>query len=127
MRAGYRGPRPFTMLSALEEAMDEALSATYVATFQRDGFVHVKDLVPVDEIRAFGEAVDEAVAARKVNDARKLEEKSAYEQSFIQCQNLWEDRPQVRALTFHSAITGMAARLIGAKRLRLWHDQALYK
>jgi ectoine hydroxylase-related dioxygenase (phytanoyl-CoA dioxygenase family) len=83
--------------------------------------------VPVSEITALGKEVDKAVAARKVNDARKLEEKSPYEQSFIQCQNLWEDWPSVRALTFHPAITQMAARLIGAKRLRLWHDQALYK
>lgn len=107
--------------------MDESLIASYVESFERDGFVHVRNLVPADEIAQFGGAVDEAVAARKVNETRALSEKSAYEQSFIQCQNLWEDRPSVRALTFHPAIAGMAARLIGAKRLRLWHDQALYK
>ena len=107
--------------------MDETLIVAHVALFERDGFVHVKNLVPREKIAAFGESVDKAVAARKVNDVRSLEEKSAYEQSFIQCQNLWEDWPSVRALTFHPAIAGMAARLIGAKRLRLWHDQALYK
>src|SRR5579864_1650769 len=107
--------------------MDESLIASYIASFGRDGFVHVKNLVPADEIAGFAYAVDEAVAARKVNDVRMLSEKSPYEQSFIQCQNLWEDWPSVRALTFHPAIAGMAARLIGARRLRLWHDQALYK
>ncbi len=107
--------------------MDETLIAACVASFQRDGFVRVKDLVSADEIAAFGEEIDKAVAARKVKDVRRLDEKSAYEQSFIQCQNLWEDWPSIRALTFHPAITGMAARLIGAKQLRLWHDQALYK
>src|SRR5262245_15596660 len=106
-----------------ERAMDETLVAAYVASFRKDGFVHVKNLVSSDEIAMFGKEVDTAVAARKVNDARRLEEKSAYEQSFIQCQNLWEDWPSVRALSFHPAIAGMAARLIGAERLRLWHDQ----
>lgn len=107
--------------------MDEGLVAGYAASFERDGFVRVKNLVSADEIAKFGKAVDEAVAARKINDARALSEKTAYEQSFIQCQNLWEDWPAVRALTFHPAITEMAAHLIGANRLRLWHDQALYK
>jgi len=107
--------------------MDDALIEGYVASFARDGFVHVKDLVPRAEIASFCKSVDEAVAARKVNDTRKLEEKTLYEQSFIQCQNLWEDWPSVRALSFHPAVTSMAARLIGAVRLRLWHDQALYK
>src|SRR5260370_36663774 len=107
--------------------MEEDVIADYVASFERDGFVHVKGLLPLARIAAFGEAVNQAVAARKVNDGRTLEEKSPYEQSFIQCQNLWEDWRSVRALTFDPSITGMAAPLIGAKRLRLWPRQARYK
>jgi ectoine hydroxylase-related dioxygenase (phytanoyl-CoA dioxygenase family) len=107
--------------------MDEAQIAGYVDAFARDGFVHAKSVVPRDEIARFRDAVDKAVAARKINDTRAFEEKTLYEQSFIQCQNLWEDWPDVRALTFHPAIAALATRLIGAKRLRLWHDQALYK
>ncbi len=108
-------------------AMDEDLIKSYVDAFARDGFVHAKGVVPREEIARFRGSVDKAVAARKVHDTRMLEEKTLYEQSFIQCQNLWEDWPEVRALTFHPAITSLAARLIGAKKLRLWHDQALYK
>jgi ectoine hydroxylase-related dioxygenase (phytanoyl-CoA dioxygenase family) len=95
--------------------------------FRRNGFVHARNVLPKDEVARFGRAVDEAVASRKVNDNRRLEEKSLYEQSFIQCQNLWEDWPDVRALSFDQRIAGLAAALIGASRLRLWHDQALYK
>ena len=89
---------------------------------------HAKSVVPRDEIAsASATRSTKAVAARKVNDTRALEDKTLYEQSFIQCQNLWEDWPDVRALTFHPAVTALATRLIGAERLRLWHDQALYK
>ncbi|SRR5258706_8224529 len=95
--------------------------------FLRDGFVHARNVLPKDDVERFGRAVDEAVASRKIHDGRRLEEKSLYEQSFIQCQNLWEDWPQVRELSFDQRITGLAAALIGAQRLRLWHDQALYK
>jgi len=71
--------------------------------------------------------VDAAVARRKAADNRTLGEKSRYEQSFLQCQNLWEDSPEVRPLTFHPRLAQAAATLLGADSVRLWHDQALYK
>lgn len=98
-----------------------------VEAFRRDGFVRLEGLVDAAEIEALGLAVDAAVARRTRNDARALAEKSPYEQSFIQCQYLWEDFPDVRPLTFHPSIVGAAAALIGADAMRLWHDQALYK
>jgi ectoine hydroxylase-related dioxygenase (phytanoyl-CoA dioxygenase family) len=104
-----------------------ALSASLVEDFRRDGFVVIPGLLSTDERRRYGSAVDEAVGARSQHDARPLAEKSRYEQSFIQCQNLWEDSPEVRALTFHPRLAETAARLLGVDAVRLWHDQALYK
>jgi ectoine hydroxylase-related dioxygenase (phytanoyl-CoA dioxygenase family) len=101
--------------------------AGYAETFQRDGFVHVPSVLDQDELAGYAAAVDEAVATRKVGDTRRLDEKSPYEQSFLQCQYVWEDFPEIRPLTFHPKIGELAAALIGAKRVRLWHDQALYK
>jgi ectoine hydroxylase-related dioxygenase (phytanoyl-CoA dioxygenase family) len=103
------------------------ITAELVENFRRDGFVVVPGLLSADEIRRFGSAVDEAVARRSSHDTRTLADKSRYEQSFIQCQNLWEDSPGVRPLTFHPLIAGTAARLLGVDAVRIWHDQALYK
>ena len=107
--------------------MERADLPLLIESFARNGFVHVKGLLPRNEVEAYGRAVDHAVASRKVHDTRKLEEKSLYEQSFIQCQNLWEDFAAVRKLSFDQRITSTAAALIGTEKLRLWHDQALYK
>jgi hypothetical protein len=98
-----------------------------VDAFRRDGFVHVPGVLTAGELERYGAAVDAAVAKRKRHDTRRLEEKSPYEQSFIQCQYLWEDCPEVRGLTFHPRLGELAAALIGTERVRLWHDQALYK
>ncbi len=103
------------------------VSEDLVEEFRRDGFVVVPDLLTDAELEEFGAAVDRAVADRKRNDTRTLAEKSLYEQSFTQCINLWEDHPDVLPLTFHLKISEVAAILIGVPRLRLWHDQALYK
>lgn len=107
--------------------MRDEQPGSLIAAFRENGFVHVKGLLGAGEVARFRAAVDKAVTIRKVQDTRPLHEKSPYEQSFIQCQYLWEDMPDVRPLTFHPKITALAASLIGAPRLRLWHDQALYK
>lgn len=95
--------------------------------FRRDGFVRVPGLVDAAELERFGAVIDATVRARTAADLRRLEEKTPYEQSFLQCINLWEDAPAMRGLTFHPRICEAAAELIGAPRIRLWHDQALYK
>ncbi|HEY6426108.1 MAG TPA: phytanoyl-CoA dioxygenase family protein [Acidimicrobiales bacterium] len=114
-------------MTSVEPVEEIEVSEDLVAAFRRDGFVVVPDLLSEDEVRRYGTAVDEAVARRSRHDTRGLAEKSRYEQSFIQCQNLWEDSPNVRPLDFHPRIAGTAARLLDVDVVRLWHDQALYK
>jgi hypothetical protein len=104
-----------------------ATLADLAARFRRDGFLHVPGVLTAAELALHGAAVDEAVSVRKRGDTRRFEDKSPYEQSFLQCQYIWEDFPGVRPLTFHPKIGELAAALIGAPRIRLWHDQALYK
>jgi len=105
----------------------DIVSAEQIDSFRREGFVVIPGLLTDAELDRFGAAVDRAVADRGRNDTRALADKSPYEQSFTQCINLWEDHADVIPLTFHPKISEAAATLIGVPRLRLWHDQALYK
>jgi ectoine hydroxylase-related dioxygenase (phytanoyl-CoA dioxygenase family) len=114
-----------TELSATALARSDL--ADLVAAFRRDGFVHAPAVLTSDELVRYRAAVDRAVESRKRNDHRKLGEKTPYEQSFIQCEYLWEDFPEVRALAFEPKVAGLAAALLGAEGVRMWHDQALYK
>lgn len=98
-----------------------------VDAYARDGYVHVKGVIPADELLELAKAVDHGVSVRKACDSRRIDEKTPYEQSFIQCQYLWEDFPAVRPLTFHQGLGHVLGRLLGAQAVRLWHDQALYK
>ena len=80
-----------------------ALTPTLVEDFRRDGFVVVPDLLRADERPPVRRGRRRRRGpAQPARDAT-LAEKSRYEQSFTQCQNLWEDCPDVRPLTFHSA------------------------
>jgi len=95
--------------------------------FREQGFVVIGGLFAPGELARFGAAVDRGVAERTAHDPRPLEARTRYEQSFRQVINLWEDHPEVRALTFHPRVAQAAAELLGVPALRLWHDQALYK
>jgi ectoine hydroxylase-related dioxygenase (phytanoyl-CoA dioxygenase family) len=99
----------------------------YTTRFSKDGFVHIPGVLTLGEIETLGAAVDEAVRERKQHDHRTLDEKTPYEQSFLQCQYLWEDHPEIRGLTFHPKVGELMAAVLGCERIRLWHDQALYK
>ena len=103
------------------------VESAQVEAFERDGFVVVDGLLSTEELDRFGAAVDDAVAYRHSGDGRAVADKSLYEQSFQQSINLWEDHARVRPLTFHQRVSEAAAKLLGADKLRIWHDQALYK
>ena len=106
---------------------EKLLDTQQVETFQRDGFLVVENVFPSAQRALYGDAVDAAVARRAGDDLREVKDKTIYEQSFIQCMNLWEDSPDVRPLTFDQRMGAMAAELLGAEAVRIWHDQALYK
>ncbi len=103
------------------------LDQNVIEQFDRDGYVVIPGLLTEDELEKYQHAVRAAVRHRKQSDTRTLDEKTPYEQSFIQCMNLWEDFPEVRPLTFHPKIAQAAAELLGVPSIRLWHDQALFK
>jgi ectoine hydroxylase-related dioxygenase (phytanoyl-CoA dioxygenase family) len=103
------------------------LDGRIVERFRHEGFVVVPDLLDLDELDGYGAAVTAGVHARTAVGVRPYAERSRYQQSFLQCMNLWEDRPDVRPLTFHPRLGQAAAELLGVDAVRLWHDQALYK
>ena len=103
------------------------LHAATIARFQQDGFVKTPNVLGTEELGRHARAVDTEVARRTATDNRPLSDKSTYEQSFIQCMRLWETSADVKALSCHAGLAGMAAQLLGVDSVRLWQDQALYK
>jgi len=95
--------------------------------FNEKGFVIAENLLELAEIEHYKQVLHDAIKVRKQLDKRQLSEKTEYEKSFIQCQNLWEDFKELRQLTFDQRIASTAAKLLGVDKLRIWHDQALIK
>ena len=108
--------------------LDEPFAVTEPmrAAYERDGFVRLPRVFSADVISAYDERITRAVLKRNPASA-PLAERDTYHRAFLQVTNLWRTDDDARAFVFGKRLAGIAANLLGAQRVRLYHDQALYK
>jgi phytanoyl-CoA hydroxylase len=96
-----------------------------IATYQRDGFIQLNNVITGPELAAMEEAVATAVKSETATeDPNRI--KSSYEQIFIQKVNLWTRHASVKPFILSQRFANIAAKLMGSP-VRIWHDQALFK
>ncbi|MBS1792574.1 MAG: phytanoyl-CoA dioxygenase family protein [Acidobacteria bacterium] len=102
------------------------ITAAQVAEFAENGHILVENLATAAELERFRPAICEA--AYKYNrETRSLDERDTYGRAFLQITNLWRYDERVREFVFARKFAAVAARLLGVERVRLYHDQALFK
>ena len=85
-----------------------------------------KNVLSKEEVAAYRDVINNA--AYKYNtEKRSLQERDTYGKAFLQIMNLWEVDENVRKFTLAKRFAGIAAELLGVEKVRLYHDQALYK
>lgn len=97
-----------------------------VEAYGRDGHVLLPALADAHEVAAAREAVRAAVS-RLSQERRPLHERDTYGRAFLQVFNLWRHDPAVAEFVLADRFAAVAARLLGAERVRIYHDQALFK
>jgi ectoine hydroxylase-related dioxygenase (phytanoyl-CoA dioxygenase family) len=119
----------FTMTQTLELP---ALEATYPisdqqrADYQKNGHILLSGILNTDEATAYRDVIVDA-ADRYNTEKRKMEDRDTYGKAFLQIMNLWEVDENVRRFTLAKRFAKIAADLMGVERVRLYHDQALFK
>ncbi len=113
--------------SARREALGRrlALDSSYRSSYERDGFVKVKNVFDAGLLTYYREHISAEVRRRNSATA-PLSERDTYGRAFLQVTNLWRTNAIAREFVFSKRLASIAARLLGA-RVRLYHDQALYK
>lgn len=94
--------------------------------YKTNGWVKLSGVLNADEIGAFGPAITEAAMAHN-KETRPMEERDTYGKAFLQIMNLWRVNPAVAKFTLAKRLAKIAADLIGVEKVRLYHDQALFK
>ncbi|MBX9882933.1 MAG: phytanoyl-CoA dioxygenase family protein [Sphingomonas sp.] len=112
--------------------MSDPLDAPYpldplvIDRFREQGFIRLKQVLPADLLADYGAEITRLTLALNT-ETRPLAERDTYDRAFLQVMNLWRHSEKVRRFVFGKRLAGIAARLIGAEGVRLYHDQSLYK
>lgn len=102
------------------------LSTDAVQQFQKNGHVLCRGLASKEEVEFYRKAILDGV--EKLNtERRRMEERDTYGKAFLQIFNLWRQNDVLKKFVLAKRFGHVAARLMGVERVRLYHDQALFK
>ncbi|RYG45685.1 phytanoyl-CoA dioxygenase family protein [bacterium] len=102
------------------------LSPEALAHYREHGWVLLRHVLAPQEIAAYRRVILDATM-RFNSETRPLEERDTYGKAFLQVMNLWTVDEAVKPFTLSRRLAGIAAALMEVDRVRLYHDQALFK
>jgi len=94
--------------------------------FRQNGHLLLRNILSREEATAYRNVIVQA-ADRHNTETRKMEERDTYGKAFLQIMNLWRKDQGVRQFTLAKRFAKIAADLMGVERVRIYHDQALFK
>ena len=102
------------------------LSPEQIAEYREKGHILLKGVCSPEEIKAFRDVIVNA-AMEHNRETRPLEERDTYGKAFLQIMNLWTVDDAVKQYVLSPRFAHIAAQLMEVDRVRLYHDQALFK
>ncbi len=102
------------------------LNPDQVASYDRDGYVLLRELCTLDELAPYGQEI-ERVTFHEAGELVPMEERDTYSKAFIQIGNLWQKSEVAAKFVLAKRFAKVAADLMGVDGVRLYHDQALFK
>jgi len=113
-------------LAGTELETDYSLGRDAIARFAEHGFVKLKNVLTPATVTAYEQEITGKVIELTTQHL-PLEERDTYGKAFLQVMNLWQDSERVLEFVSSPRLARIAARLLGVRSVRLYHDQALYK
>lgn len=93
---------------------------------QRNCYIKLRDVFDGDTLAYYGELISQKVADLSTN-IQALDTRTTYGKAFLQIFNFWRTDDGIRDFVFSQRLGKIAADLMQADGVRLYHDQALYK
>ncbi len=110
------------------EKIDAAFDLTQqqIDFYRENGYVKLKHVLSPDVLEHYRGAIHDRVADLS-RDALPIDQRDTYGKAFLQIMNLWTKSAEVKEFVFGKRLARIAAELMGATGVRIYHDQALYK
>ena len=105
---------------------DYPLTSGQITEFQTNGHVCLRCVASTAEMAAYRPFIRTAAISFNT-ETRPIAERDTYGKAFLQVMNLWTRDEMVRRFTCAPRFARIAAELMGADGVRLYHDQALFK
>lgn len=102
------------------------LTPDQIESYRRNGWILLRGVCSPEEVAVYRKAIFEA-AMRHNTQTKPIEERDTYGKAFLQIMNLWTADEAVKPFTLSRRFAGIAAQLMEVDRVRLYHDQALFK
>jgi len=96
------------------------------ADYQANGHIILKNVLNSAEVKSYREVIVDA-AEHFNTEKRIMEDRDTYGKAFLQIMNLWEVDESVKKFTLAKRFGKIAAALMGVEKVRIYHDQALFK
>ena len=106
--------------------MIEAARNLPSADLWTNGHVLMRQCATSAEIAEHRRSITTAVS-RLSRETRSLDDRDTYGKAFLQIMNLWTKDEAVKRFVFEKKFAQIAADLLGVEKVRLYHDQALFK
>lgn len=102
------------------------LSPEQLRSYEENGYIKLKHVLSPELLEHYRRVINARVAGLSA-DALPMEQRSTYGKAFLQIMNLWTESAEVKEFVFGKRLARIAAELIGATGVRVYHDQALFK
>ncbi len=100
--------------------------AAAISALRRDGHILISAAATPAEVTYYRPAIL-AASERLSGESRSIHERDTYGKAFLQTTNLWRHDETVKQFVFEKKFAQIAADLLGVEKVRLYHDQALFK
>src|SRR5436190_1377752 len=115
-----------TTATAPDLSSEYALGKDQIQQYQSNGHILCKGLASPGEIAFYRKAILDGVD--KLNtERRRMEDRDTYGKAFLQIFNLWRQNDVLAKFVLAKRFAHVAAKLMGVDKVRLYHDQALFK
>ncbi len=102
------------------------LEAQQIVDFQNNGHIYLSEVFPQTDLKRYRNAILQW-SANFQKKQKPIAERDTYGKAFLQMMNLWEEDATIKEFVQAKRFGQIAADLLGVKKVRLYHDQALFK
>lgn len=106
-----------------DSSSDIAAAAEHL---RKNGHALIRSVVDLEGLVSHRRAIRDAMQ-QYGNEDREIGSRDTYGKAFLQVTNLWEKDERVKRFVFERRFADIAAELLGVEKVRLYHDQALFK